>query len=395
MRRSGDDPLDELWSPYLERRDDLKVFIALLREFDMLCDVRPSTGDPLESIVPCLLPDKVIPVSELACEGDFEVIELFVCFPHNVLPTGLFHQLAVRFVSNGPVGFDPIVYHRGALVSLDHAQLILEEDYPSGSIRIKLCVRTAKKRSDFTRSWRMISAIVDGVITDHWSKSAGYMLVPACPSSEVPHGLTQFPKYGGPTPEHVIYCKHSSHDPSRYRVDITSIKHFWFSDSSESVASTWEGISDGSAEDGHGTIMMSYSWGDEDEVTGSFPDQEVVKKLAEQLEKHSFTIWMDVKYMKGHMTDKMRKVIENCLAVVACVTNHYHTVGSNAEKEFLYACRKKKPIFGVKLTPDADMSSGSYGFERGTTYKFYDFSSGKSHVVNELVRDLKMVIDSI
>ncbi|KAJ1569476.1 Ras GTPase [Nowakowskiella sp. JEL0078] len=405
--------LDELWSQYLSPKE-LPVFIALLKEFDLLCDIKPpstkriigdDSGSNIVSIIPCLLADYKIGIEELILDKYSEVIDLILNFPDSVLPTGLFHQLAVRFAANSPEGYVPHVFQHSAMVSLQHTELLLQEEFYYGVIRLHVRVNRERMRLDFSRAWMVIVTTVAGVISEHWSKSWKYRIAVACPITDrsgegVPHGLNIIPRYNYPFPEHIVHCDHFSHnayplDIGWCQVDLEPFKHFWFSENEEiSLRSTHILANSNHEELGYGAVMISYSWGKKDETTGLYTDQEAVKRLAAALEARGFAVWLDVKYMRGDMIARMITTITNCAAVVACVTDSYHRKNSNAYNEFVYACSLDKLIFGVKLNSDANMISGAYGFKKGYKDKFYDLSicgsSQKSYnkVLDELAADL-------
>ncbi|KAJ1546787.1 hypothetical protein HK096_004716 [Nowakowskiella sp. JEL0078] len=254
----------------------------------------------------------------------------------------------------------------------------------------------------------VVSCTVAGVISQHWSKNLKYKLTVACPNINessffVSHGLYSLPRYNHPFPEHIVHCDHVCHKPdlqntTLYEVDLETFKRFWFHEqktayqNSASYSLSLRPILKG-IEDGHGTVMISYSWGTKDINTDTFPNQEVVKKIAAGLEDRGFSVWLDVRYMCGDMIAKAATVISNCLAVIACITNEYHQRKSYAYREFVFACSIDKPIFGIKLTTETNMLGGAYGFMKPQD-KYYDVSMcGTSQrsfnkVLDELVADL-------
>ncbi|KAJ1562077.1 Ras GTPase [Nowakowskiella sp. JEL0078] len=405
--------LDELWSQFLSPKE-LPVFIALLKEFDLLCDIEPPSskrligdisGSNTVSIIPCLLADYKIEIQELILDKYSEVVDLILNFPDSVLPTGLFHQLTVRFASNSPEGYVPRVFRHSALVSLQHTELLLQEEFHYGVIRLHVRVNRERMRLDFSRAWMVIVTTVASVISEHWSKSWKYRIAVACPNTDrlgkgVPHGLNFIPRYNFPFPEHIVHCDHFSHNKyllniSRCQVDLEPLKQFWFLENKEINLGSTSILTNSRREElGYGAVMISYSWGKKDKTTGLYTDQEAVKTLATALEARGFAVWLDVKYMRGDMIAQMTATITNCAAVVACITNDYHRKNSNAYNEFVYACSLDKLIFGIKLKVDSDMIGGAYGFKKGYKDKFYDLSicgsSQKSYnkVLDELAADL-------
>ncbi|KAJ3122393.1 component of the polarisome [Nowakowskiella sp. JEL0407] len=334
------------------------------------------------------------------------VIDLILCFPDDVLPAGLYHQLAVRFAANSPRGYIPKVFQRCALVSLPQNELVIWEEFALGIVRIQLIVGLESIRSEFTNAWLYITAIVAGVISEHWSKRWVYHIVPACPSTRlpqrIPHGMKNIPTYGQRTPTHKVFCDHPSHRTTNEELDTTFLNRFWFSETITMNSPTTDEKSSTNSkgiEEGVGTIMISYSWGKKDILSGLYWNQEVVKRLATALESRGFKVWLDVRYMKGNMVEKMTKVITNSDAVISCVTNEYHVETSNAYREFMYAWYKKKEIFGVKMARDVDMGAGAYGFYKGFGDKFYalaDCGSEEEYdlVIDELVRDISFSLES-
>ncbi|KAJ1546786.1 hypothetical protein HK096_004715, partial [Nowakowskiella sp. JEL0078] len=90
--------LDELWSTKL-KPNELPIFVELLKEFDLLCDIKlPKVNDSNNliememnkaiSIIPCLLTNEIIAIEKLVRDHDSEIIDLVLAFPDSVLPTG-------------------------------------------------------------------------------------------------------------------------------------------------------------------------------------------------------------------------------------------------------------------------------------------------------------------
>ncbi|KAJ3123480.1 hypothetical protein HK098_001868, partial [Nowakowskiella sp. JEL0407] len=213
------------------------------------------------------------------------------------------------------------------------------------------------------------------------------------------------PTYGQKSPSHKVFCDHPSHSRANKGVDLARLNRFWFTELSTSNSnlatedkSSLSNPNIKGMKSSVGTIMISYSWRKKDILLGMHWNQEVVKRLATALVTRGLKVWLDVRYMKGNMVEKMTKVITNCDAVIACVTNEYHVETSNAYREFMFAWYKKKKIFGVKLAKDTDMGAGAYGFYKGYGDKFYalaDCDSEKDYdlVVDELVRDILSTLE--
>ncbi len=101
-------------------------------------------------------------------------------------PTGLFHQLAVRFSSVHAVGCVPDVYRHAALLFTAKGTEFVMEEVGLSSCIIFSVVLTA---GEFREAWSHISTIVAAVISEHWSRQIGYKLAPRCPC--VHHGQAQ------------------------------------------------------------------------------------------------------------------------------------------------------------------------------------------------------------
>ncbi|KAJ3122389.1 hypothetical protein HK098_002907 [Nowakowskiella sp. JEL0407] len=363
--------------------------------------------------MPCLLSDNK---SEnlLRCDlQNFKVIELILGFDDNVLPAGLYHQLAVRFAANSPQGYIPVFHRYCARVLVARKEVIIEEDFMCGVINLHICVRKKRLRADFEEAYTFLKGIIADVIEGHWSKRSLFYLVPKCTtdfmmdlisnqSGPISHGIRNIPNFNSQPPEteYEIQCNHRIHGRDGGRVDVAAIKEYWFSDVSNPDSMTpneypLTNQTDLSIDDGKGAIMISYSWGLIDMSTKLYPNQERAKRLATAMEKYGYKVWIDTRYMRGNMFYKMGTVITNCKALIACVSTEYHKVDNNADKEFSYACGLKQKIYGVKLAKNTNMMDGAYGFHKGFKDKFYNLADCSSDaeydaVVDELVRDLKM-----
>ncbi|KAJ3117189.1 hypothetical protein HK098_006316 [Nowakowskiella sp. JEL0407] len=402
--------LEELWSRFLQP-NELSALYGLLQEFDLICDIKMKVAEignfsntihhDTMSIMPCLLSN--VESQKLIRNRNFEVIDLILGFPDNVLPAGLYHQLSVRFAANSPHGYIPVVHRSCARVLVSRREVIIEEDFMSGIIRLQLCLRKHRIRADFEEVYAFLIGISGNVIKEHWSKRSLFYVVPKCESSStpsrkcLPHGIKNIPAFNEHLPDYPIQCNNLCHGVAGGEIETIKLGNYWFLDGSNddmmiSTSPPTE-ATDLLIDDGFGAIMISYSWGPKDNNTKLYPNQERAKRLADALEKRGRKVWIDTRFMRGNMFSKMGKVITNCMAVIACVSKDYHKEDSNADKEFNYACGLKKKIYGVKLAKDTNMMEGSYGFNKGHKDKFYNLADCESNteyeaVVEELVRDL-------
>ncbi|KAJ3129460.1 hypothetical protein HK098_001227 [Nowakowskiella sp. JEL0407] len=362
------------------------LFLSLLKEFDLYCEIK--LNEVVDVILPCLLPSDNIgtdlPKSHRT-RSDYESIDLIINFPDSTLPKGLFHQLSIRFASNSPTGYLPILNNCSSLISLgDSRQMIMIEEQVFGVIRVLLFV-VPDIRTEFNYSWIIINSTIQLALSEHWSRrstSLNYNLAIRCLGNtqrkhgEVPHKIPKIPPINSQFPTHSIHCDHFSHGNSPVAVTMQPLRKYWFKDESTKPDSPLPRKTANVEDDLKKMIMLSYCWGKKDEMTNMYPDQERVKDLALKLESRGFNVWLDIYFMSGNMISTMTGVIENCAAVIACVTNDYHVENSNGYDEFVYACAKKRDrVVGVKLTYDADMMGGAYGLKKGFKDLFYDLST--------------------
>lgn len=104
------------------------------------------------------------------------------------------------------------------------------------------------------------------------------------------------------------------------------------------------------------SIMLSYAWGAK--TNGIFKNQAEVLALRDILQQHGFKCWIDLEWMFGNMDTVMTGVIETASCVIACIHPEYERAGSNAQKEWNYACKKKalsEGLFLVILEPDSPL----------------------------------------
>ena len=395
LRRDGlwqQSLLREACARQLDNPDDLPELMALLKAFDMLCDVARKDGSVV-SLIPCLLPDRAAQPAWLDAPGG--MADLGLSFPQSVLPTGLFHQLVVRLAAQCPRGFVPQVYQHSALVLAGRAEVVLQQDRLHGLIRVR--VQLPQQAADFKAAWVELCHAVVGIISEHWSRQCVFVMAPMCPcAAETPHVLAALAGelgFGHAPPAYALHC-----EQCRQPVPADALR-YWFAPppTSPATAGSSSRSSFAGVEDGHGAIMLSYAWERKDLDTGLFPNQERVKALAAALEQRGFAVWLDVRYMRGDMVERMTTVIGNALAVIACVSPGYHRNPSNAYDEFNYAHDRRKLILGVKLTANAGMTTGAYGLRMGYRHKFYDVSAGTSGppfeaTVDELAADLRAML---
>ncbi|KAJ3127461.1 Leucine-rich repeat serine/threonine-protein kinase 2 [Nowakowskiella sp. JEL0407] len=421
--------------------EEIPLFMELLNEFDLVCNLvyNGSHSEEMVSIIPCLLPDRWISQRDLLRgHADSELINIVLYFPLSVLPTGLYHQLAVRISSESPKGYSPVVYRRCARVGLVNTEVLIQEHLDLGLLLFRIRVNRSNIRADFLQAWMILASTVESVISTHWTHNAPnsvpssddwqkYTMVVACPNGCLPsvfkkfgltrtktrdskrrllHGIEKLPKINSEIPRNAVHCNHESHYPVRssfsrqYEVNLESLHRYWFAEPKPVGPAVLPALPEPSLGDGRGTVMLSYSWGQQDS-NGAYPTQEIVIKICASLQARGFKVWMDIQqgHMFGNMVEKMTTVISNCDAVIACVTNDYHTTRSTAYKEFMYACAMHKLIMGVKLTVDTNMLDGAYGFHMGYTHKFYDvggcwpMEDSWNKKIDELAFDLRVQIE--
>ncbi|KAJ3129462.1 hypothetical protein HK098_001229 [Nowakowskiella sp. JEL0407] len=391
--------------------------ILLLREFDLCCELRSekhaistfSTPIAYEPILNSLVKDHAGEVYLLPCillndsigpelpdaysygTQQHETIDLILSFPKSALPKGIFHQLAIRFASKSSPGYKPILYLYSALVSIGEiGQMILTEELAHDVITLRLFLKPPV-RVEFKYAWMIINSTVELVLSEHWSRrvtSAEYTLSVKCPifsqtNFAPPHAIKSLADFDSPFVDLPVFC--DRHVNSESRVILEPLREYWFREDHD-IQSPIQIQKNPSSVQYEKTIMLSYCWGKKSSDGSIYPDQELVKKLASKLEERNFSVWLDIRYMKGNLITTMKRVIEDCAAVIACVTNDYHKENSNAYDEFIYACAKKRDrVIGVKLTPDADMMGGAYGFKKGFKDLFYDLSgSDPAEVESEM-----------
>ncbi|KAJ3124740.1 hypothetical protein HK098_000886 [Nowakowskiella sp. JEL0407] len=232
-----------------------------------------------------------------------------------------------------------------------------------------------------TYSWMIINSTIQPVLSEHGVVDRLRL-----------NTNWQF-EMDSPFPSRPVVCDHYSHYD--VVVDIEPLRKFWFKDDGECpvpiISEQRKPINSL-----QNIIMLSYCWGKKDTKSNIYPDQERVKKLASDLKARGFEVWLDIHYMNGNMISTMKNVIENCAAMIACVTNDYHVENSNGYDEFVYACAKKRDkVIGVKLTADADMMGGAYGFKKGLKDLYYDLSSEDVKVVEEQMDKLEQYLRSL
>ncbi|KAJ3130343.1 Kinesin-like protein kif15 [Nowakowskiella sp. JEL0407] len=386
-----------------ERVHDL--IFSLMKEFDLFCEIKKfeprcgvfSKGDV---IIPCLLPESHIDSNILAEYGirtNYIPVDLVFSLKDNTLPKGLYHQLAIRFASNSRRGSNPRVHLYSAIVSLGENDLmIMKEELIYGVVTIRLFISNSEDlQLEFIRSWMIIESTISAVLEAHWSmrsKAVAWNLLVQCngvytaKQHPIPHGLTVITEFNSKFPKSPVFCDHPSHDGCK--LDLSPLRPYWYASTDDKSEIRSFGMRTLNL-DLKNTVMLSYSWGEKDPITKKYPDQEKVKSLKVSLEKRNFDVWMDVFYMNGNMISKMKNVIEECAVMIACVSSSYHKENSNAYDEFLYACaRKRDRVVGVKLTPDADMLGGAYGFKKGYHHLFYDISGDDKDFYEKSLDDL-------
>ncbi|KAJ3125317.1 Carrier protein, mitochondrial [Nowakowskiella sp. JEL0407] len=364
-------------------KDCIPLLLSVLKEFDLYCE--PAFENGVDSflggdiIIPCLLSNfrcgHDLPDAYCRSSIEFTTVGLILTFQGNTLPRGLFHQLAIRFASRSPRAYIPKLHLYDAIVSLGGSrQLIMKEELVHGVISLRLFLNAENIRLDFLHAWTTVNATIKAVLAEHWSNRTNksrYKLSVQCHGKDfeeyVPHGIPTILEFDSEYPENITFCDHHSHSGN---LELENLRKFWFKDNSPESQTT-----DLSRVELKKMIMLSYSWGEYDSRLETYPDQVRVRNLKVALEKRGLNVWFDDEDMRGDMIDTMRNVIMNCAAVVACVSNSYHIKHRNAYDEFIFPCEVKRDrVIGVKLTPDADMLGGAYGFKKGKNELYYDVS---------------------
>lgn len=86
-------------------------------------------------------------------------------------------------------------------------------------------------------------------------------------------------------------------------------------------------------------VFVSYRWDQH---------KESVHKLANELERNNFKIWIDKNEIThGSITKAMQEGLNESALVLCCVTSEYVKEGSNSLAEFNYASDTKKKIIYV------------------------------------------------
>ncbi|XP_052260659.1 uncharacterized protein LOC127864812 [Dreissena polymorpha] len=110
-----------------------------------------------------------------------------------------------------------------------------------------------------------------------------------------------------------------------------------------------------------GHVMISYQWS----------DQEIMKRIRDQLKLNGFRVWMDIDEMGGSTLQAMASAVENAELVLMCMSQKYKN-SPNCRAEAEYAFQKSKKIIPLKMergyVPD-----GWLGFICGAKL-FYEFS---------------------
>ncbi|XP_052271977.1 uncharacterized protein LOC127872687 [Dreissena polymorpha] len=129
--------------------------------------------------------------------------------------------------------------------------------------------------------------------------------------------------------------------------------------------------------DARGHVMISYQWA----------DQEMMKRIRDQLKFNGFRVWMDIDEMGGSTLQAMASAVENAELVLMCMSQKYKN-SPNCRAEAEYAFQKSKKIIPLKMergyVPD-----GWLGFICGAKL-FYEFS-GKYTLEDKMAGLLKEI----
>jgi hypothetical protein len=70
--------------------------------------------------------------------------------------------------------------------------------------------------------------------------------------------------------------------------------------------------------------MMSYSW----------DQQEIIKRIAAELQRHKYIVWLDVEQMHGNIADRMADAVEGAeLIMYGCCPGYRES--ANCVSEFI------------------------------------------------------------
>ena len=67
-------------------------------------------------------------------------------------------------------------------------------------------------------------------------------------------------------------------------------------------------------------LFLSHDWGQD---APAYTNHQRVKRIAEELERRGFTVWLDEQQMIGSVVDRMAQGIDSCEVCVVFVTANY------------------------------------------------------------------------
>ena len=82
----------------------------------------------------------------------------------------------------------------------------------------------------------------------------------------------------------------------------------------------------GRANQQNGHIMLSYQW----------ENQPTVKRIAEDLEKKGYKVWIDICKMQGNIMDAMAEAVEKADLIIVCVSRKYKNSANTRSGKAVY-----------------------------------------------------------
>lgn len=110
-----------------------------------------------------------------------------------------------------------------------------------------------------------------------------------------------------------------------------------------------------------GHVMISYQWA----------NQNVIKRIRDNLRENGIKCWMDVDDMRGSTLDAMAQAVEDAEIFLMCYSKKYKD-SSSCRAEAEYAYKLKKPIIPLKMERDYEAQEW-LGFIIGSKI-FYEFT---------------------
>jgi predicted kinase len=146
---------------------------------------------------------------------------------------------------------------------------------------------------------------------------------------------------------------------------------------------------DGTAPERH--IMLSYCWGQAD-ANGKFPNQQLVLRLRESLQRRGYNVWMDVDDLSGSTLNAMADAVEKADVVIVVMTRGYkESAACRMEADYAYELNgrhglpKIVPLKAEQFRPD-----GWLGMLLGSKlyFNFYDPSKYESELEHMVRKNL-------